>query len=280
MSDQLKTSPNEQDTGSDKILNVSLEDVLTIVMKTPGIKIDRKVFKKELEGLFPEKIINNAIATYPAQAGIYRETINNLAKQCINYETKKVSAISFAAGIPGGFAMAATIPADTAQYFGFILRIMQKLAYLYGFSEFELSEDNVSDATMNEVLLFLGVMFGVQEANAAVKIIAGVASKKAAKSLARKALTKGVVYPIVKKIAKQIGFRMTKQIFATGVSKIIPVVGGVITGTLTYTTFKPSANRLKNKFSELPISDPESYLNPSLSVMKNLKTSWNKNLLN
>lgn len=158
--------------------------------------------------------------------------------------------------------MAATIPADTAQYFGFILRIMQKLAYLYGFSEFELSEDNVSDATMNEVLLFLGVMFGVQEANAAVKIIAGVASKKAAKSLARKALTKGVVYPIVKKITKQIGFRMTKQIFATGVSKIIPVVGGVITGTLTYTTFKPSANRLKNKFSELPISDPESYLNP------------------
>lgn len=229
MSDQLKTSPNEQDTGSDKILNVSLEDVLTIVMKTPGIKIDRKVFlKKELEGLFPEKIINNAIATNPAQAGIYRETINNLAKQCINYETKKVSAISFAAGIPGGFAMAATIPADTAQYFGFILRIMQKLAYLYGFSEFELSEDNVSDATMNEVLLFLGVMFGVQEANAAVKIIAGVASKKAAKSLARKALTKGVVYPIVKKITKQIGFRMTSRFLQPAFQKLFLLLAALL----------------------------------------------------
>lgn len=57
MSDQLKTSPNEQDTGSDKILNVSLEDVLTIVMKTPGIKIDRKVFlKKSLKVSFLKRL--------------------------------------------------------------------------------------------------------------------------------------------------------------------------------------------------------------------------------
>lgn len=240
--------------------DINVEDVLSAALKLPGIKINREAFlRKELKALYPEKIVNEAIDGNPAQAGIYKESIDTLANQCINYETNKVSAISFAAGIPGGLAMAATIPADITQYFGFILRIMQKLAYLYGFDEFELNDENISDGTMNEIMIFLGVMFGVQEANAAVKIVAETASKKVAKSLAQKALTKGTIYPIVKKIATQIGFKMTKQVFANGVSKIIPIVGGVTTGTLTYVTFKPSAIKLKNKFKELPICDPEYY---------------------
>lgn len=119
--------------------------------------------------------------------------------------------------------MAATVPADIIQYFGFMLRTLQKLAYLYGFSDFDLNDEEVSDETMNQLLIFLGVMFGVQGANAGVKKIAEAATQKVSRSLAQRALTKGTVYPIVKKIAQPVGIRMTKQVFANGVSKVVPV---------------------------------------------------------
>ena len=244
----------------DKIPNVSVNDALRAAIRVPGVNINRTDFlERELRTKFPKEIVEKAISTNPAQAGITKEDIDSLAKQCINLETNSVSAISFAAGVPGGLAMIATVPADITQYFAFTLRIMQKLAYLYGFDDFQINNGNVSDETMNEILFFLGVMFGVQEATAAVKVIAETASKKAAKSLARKALTKGAVYPIVKKIATSMGFKMTKQIFANCVAKAIPIIGGITTGALTYVTFKPSANRLKKSFKSLPYSDPEFY---------------------
>lgn len=227
----------------------STEDVLQQAMKIPLVKIDRaKFLKKELIRFYPDEIVGKAIDNNPAYAGIEREKINEIANQIINYETNKVSAISLAAGIPGGFAMVATVPADITQYFGFILRVMQKLAYLYGFEELELREDEISDETMNQIMVFLGVMFGVQRANASVKIIASAAAEKYSKSLAQKALTKTTIYPIVKKISQAVGFKMTKEIFSKNVSKVIPVLGGIVSGSLTYATFKPSSYKLKKKF--------------------------------
>lgn len=168
------------------------------------------------------------------------------------------------AGVPGGFAMSATIPADLTQYFGSILHTMQKLAYLYGFEEFNLSEDEVSDETMNQVLLFLGVMFGVRGANATVRIIATAATQKVSKSLANKALTKTTYYPIMKKVAQAVGSKMTKQIFADGVSKVVPVAGGIVSGCITYASFKPCVNKLQKSFKELNLSNPEFYRESSI----------------
>ncbi|MGF3112516.1 hypothetical protein [Facklamia sp. P9177] len=39
---------------------------------------------------------------------------------------------------------------------------------------------------------------------------------------------------------------MTKQIFAKSVSKVIPLIGAVLSGGLTYATFTPMAERLRN----------------------------------
>lgn len=262
----LKTLGTTKDKIYEKMEDIPIQDILLT-----SIKIDRtKFLAKELSPLFPKEIVHKAIKLNPAQAGIPRETINTTAKQVINYETNKVSAISFVAGIPGGFAMTATIPVDIAQYFGFTLRVLQKLAYLYGFPEFEFNEDEITDSTMNQMLIFLGVMFGVQGANTAVKKVADTFAQKVAKSLAQKALTKGTIYSIVKKIATQLGFKMSKQIFANGVAKIVPVVGGVVTGGLTYATFKPSCKKLMNSFKDLPISDPSYYIDVSDSYADEL----------
>lgn len=240
--------------------NISVEDVLNQAIHLPGVKINRSKFlRKELQGKYSKSIIELAIRECPAAAYITREEIDCIAKSVIGYETNKVSGISFAAGLPGGAAMAATIPADTVQYFGFVLRIMQELAYLYGFPEIVPDESEVGSDVMNELLLFLGVMFGVQEASTGVKLLANTMSKTVAKRLAKAALTKTTIYPIVKKIASKVGIHMTKQIFANGVSKAIPLVGGLTSGGLTYVTFKSCANRLKTCLESLNLSDPDVY---------------------
>lgn len=245
---------------TEKVEAIDVETVLRNACKIPGVRINReKYLRKELQNRFSPDIVELAIEKNPAQAGIDREAIEAIAKRSINYETNKVTALSFASGIPGGIAVVATVPADIAQYFAFILRIMQKLAFLYGFGEIEINEDYIDDGTMNQLLVFLGVMFGIQEANIAIKAIAETASKKVVKSLAQKSLTKGTVYPIVKKVATQIGAKMTKQIFADGVGKVIPVIGGLVTGGVTYASFKPCSYRLKATLSTLPISDPSTY---------------------
>lgn len=140
-----------------------------------------------------------------------------------------------------------------------MLRVMQKLAYLYGFDDFELSEDEISDETMNIMLLFFGVMFGINGANQGIKIISETTSKKISKSLAQKALTQTAYYPIVKKVATALGFKMSKDVFAKGVSKVVPVIGGVVSGDVTYLTFKPCAKKLKDTLKELSLSDSEHY---------------------
>lgn len=248
--------------------HIKVEDVIALAIKAPGVKINRTDYlTKELSIRYPKETLDIAITHNPAYAGISREDIDRIAKQAINYETNKVSAISFAAGLPGGIAMAATIPADLAQYFGFILRIMQKLAYLYGFEEFDINDDAIDDETMNRIILFLGVMFGVQEANAAIKVFASLVAKAVINRLPKMALTKGIIYPAIKKIALFLSVHMTKQIFAKGVAKIIPVVGGAASGALTYVTFKPNAISLKKQFESLPLSDPDFYKNKKNEII-------------
>lgn len=236
------------------------EVALKQIMKVPGIKINRDSFlKKELIKYYPENTVHKAIEKNPAYAGIEREKINEIAKQIITFESNKVSAFSFAAGLPGGIAIAASIPTDMLQYFGNIIIVMQKLAYLYGFNSFDLEESDISDQTLNELMILLSVMFGVQGANAGVKIIGEAAAAKILRTLPQKALTKTLIFPIVKQIAKVVGVRMTKDIYAKNISKVVPFVGGVVSGGITYATFKPSCYKLQRSFKELSLSDPNFY---------------------
>ena len=139
--------------------------------------------------------------------------------------------------------MAATIPADVAQYFGHVLRITQKIAYLYGWHDFS----QFDEMTESLITLFIGIMFGVEGAAKAVVKISNSIAASAAKRIAAQALTKGTLYPIVKRVATLLGVKMTKQVFARGVSKAIPVLGGVLSGGLTLATFKPMALRLQRE---------------------------------
>ena len=244
------------------IKDIKPEDVLIFAMKVPGSKIDREAFlRKELGKYYSKDKVQIAIDFNPAYAGIPKWSVNKISKEVIAYETNKVSAASFLAGIPGGVAAVGTISADVAHYFSSMLRVMQKLAYLYGFEEFEFDEDQVSDRTMNQMLVFSGVMLGVDAAKGGVTLIANAAANKVRNKLAQKALTKGTIYPIVKKVSQALGVKMTKDIFAKGVSKTVPVAGGAISGGLSYASFKTCCNRLQRDLSSTNLCDPAFYHN-------------------
>lgn len=78
------------------------------------------------------------------------------------------------------------------------------------------------------------------------KGVSVIEDQQALKKIPQKALTKTFYYPIVKSIAKAFGAKMTKEIFAKGVSKAIPVIGGVVSGGITLATLRPMGTRLAN----------------------------------
>lgn len=228
---------------------IDIEDIIILAFKAPGVHIDRAEYlKKELFKNHTQGVIDMAIATTPAKAGISRKEIDKIADEMINYERNFVTGISVALGAPGGVAMAATIPADLIQYYGYTLRALQKLLYLYGFPELTSNEDvlMLDSQTINQIILCLGIMNGVAGANNAVKGMAKALAIGVEKKLLNTALTKGTFYPMIKGIAKWFGVKMTKSLFAGAFKKAIPVVGGLIGGGITFVPFKPCCCRLKN----------------------------------
>ena len=239
---------------------VDIEDVIIMGLKVPGIRIDRAQFlQNEFKTKLPQDVIDDAIAFNPLHANIPSELIETIADEVIKYERNCVSGISAALGMPGGVAMAATIPADIAQYYGYMLHATQKLMYLYGFPAIDLDEkDQTFDSeTMNTLIICLGVMYGVAGANNALKAMAKALATGVEKQLLRQALTKGTIYPIVKSVAKWFGVKMTKQVFAGFFKKAIPVVGGVVGGGLTFVSFKPCCDKLRATLKNTMLSNPD-----------------------
>ncbi|GAA0953259.1 hypothetical protein [Actinocorallia libanotica] len=231
--------------------------VLVAAARLPGVRINRDAYlRKELGRHCSEDQVRRAIAETPAAAGIPLEVLDKVANSSITYETAKVSALSAAAGIPGFVVLPLTVSADLVQYFGHVLRIAQKLAYLYSWPDLFSDDDDLDDATKGVLTLFVGVMFGLHSANTAVGKVAEMMSKQVAKKLPQQALTKGVIYPMVKKVASYLGVQMTKQTFARGVSKAIPVVGALISGGLTFASYRPMAKKLKNHLADLELTKP------------------------
>lgn len=239
---------------------IEFDTLLVEASRLPIVRIDRELFlRKELRDRYSNEVVELAIEHNPAYAGIKVEDINRIAKSCITAETTKVTSLSAIAGIPGGFALFGTIPADLAQYFGHILRILQELIYLYGWQDLNLDSNEMNEETKYLLTLFVGIMFGVNGAVSAVNKIAGQVAKQVAKKLPQKALTKGLIYPIVKKIATMLGIKMTKEIFAKGVAKIVPVAGALISGGLTFATFKPMSERLRKYLASCELANAESF---------------------
>ncbi|MFR6018400.1 MAG: hypothetical protein ACLUG9_12690 [Paraclostridium sordellii] len=228
------------------------ENILINVLKIPGVKVDRKNFLYETLSSSVKDLdtVKIAISKNTIEAGISVYQLDKIAKSLINKRTTQTSAASFVAGIPGGLAMAAAIPMDTLQFLGNAIRLSQELAYLYGYEDFWDGSQLDDDKVKRELTLFLGVMFGVGGSASALRVISNNISKKVIQKTSRKALTKTAYYPIIKKIGAMIGVKVTKGSFAKGISKAVPILGGIVSGGITYVSMKPMGNRLSKVLSE------------------------------
>jgi hypothetical protein len=230
----------------------ALQKAITVAARLPGVRIDRDAYlRSTLRRHCTEEQLQQAIQESPASAGVPPELIERAARAAIRMETTRVTGLSAAAGIPGALAMIGTVPADTAQYFGHMIRVSQKLAYLYGWPDlFSADGDEMDDATRNVLVLFLGLMVGANAASGAVQKLSQVVAQQVVRRLPQQALTKGVIYPLVKKVATQLGVRMTRQVFANGVAKAVPAVGAVLSGGFTLATFAPMCHKLRKHLSQ------------------------------
>ena len=257
---------------NDVAKQMMLEEVITGAVQIPGVKVNRKQFLAEQ---FASKVSNleEVLDKGPIEAGVSREDIALLSKKLILARTSQSSIASFVAGIPGGFAMAATIPADILQFFGMALRLAQELSYLYGGQDLW-TEGKIDDEKIrSQLILYCGVMFGVSSAVSGVRVLSTQISKTALKKIPQKALTKTFWYPIVKKTANLVGVSLTKKTFAQGVSKAVPIIGGVISGSINFASMMPMANRLNETLDKATFNYTDEEFNADIEIILNPEAS-------
>lgn len=235
---------------------ITFDKAMGLAGNVPGVQVNREAFLcSKLSKIATQDQIDKAIHIRPAAAGLTIDMIRPIAEDCISAERLKATSASFAAGLPGNpFAAIPLALADGTQYFAFMLRTMQELAYLYGWNDLH-DENGIFDETAkNKLMILTGCMFGVQGANVAVTKVSQMMAATAGKKIAQQALTKGALYPIVKKIAGILGVKMTKQIFGKTISKSIPFIGGFVGGTITYASFGPMAHQLVKELEKTDLA--------------------------
>lgn len=249
--------------------SVALETIITNAVKLPGVKVDRSKFLAEVfanDNVSLQDVIDRG----PVSAGLTQERIEKAATKLIFARTSQSSITSFVAGIPGGFAMAATIPMDVAQFFGMALKLAQELSYLYGAADLWSNDQLDDERVRNQLILYCGVMFGVSGAVLGVRILTTQIAKTTLKKLPQKALMKTFWYPIIKQIGKAIGVKVTKTTVAQGISKAVPIVGGVISGSLNYVSMMPMANRLNAALDKACFNYTEEEMAADIETIENI----------
>lgn len=263
-------SPKNMVKKDDKSIasDLVLEEIITWAVQVPGVKVDRNKFLAENFSSNVEKL-ESIIDNGPIAAGISREEINAIADKLILARTSQSSLASFVAGIPGGLAMAATIPADILQFFGMALRLAQELSYLYGAEDLWENGQVDNEKVRDQLILYCGVMFGVSGAVSGVRVLSTQIAKTALKKIPQKALTKTFWYPIIKKVCSFVGYTLTKKTIASGVSKAIPIVGGVISGTINFASMLPMAKRLNSTLDDAAFDYSEEEFEKDIETLDN-----------
>ena len=225
--------------------------VLQQVVKLPVVKVDRSKF---LVDKFSKELDPQDIPTLLEQGPtslLSQETLDRVANACIRDNVLLASGTSVLAGLPGGIAMAITIPADVAQFYGFSLKLAQEIGYIYGFDDLWSSREELSEEAQKTLLLYLGVMLGVDGAGALLRFSGVIVTKKMINVVNKKAFTKTIWYPVLEKVLKVFGVNLTKGGLTKGLGIVVPILGGLISGGLTFATMKTMGERLQKELSKL-----------------------------
>lgn len=232
------------------VVPFDFNEILAVAVKAPMVKIDRAEFlKNNFSREVEPKMVDKIVQTSPIKAGVSEHILKKIARECIKNETYNVSALSFGTGFGGLMG----IPADLAQYLAHVLRISQKLAYIYGYPSMISIDGDMDGATKNIILLFIGMMYGVKGTDEVIAKLSVTLAEQIAKNISRKALTKTAWYPLLKQICKQVGIKVTKDTLGKAAGKSIPVLASIVSATLSYICFEKNAERLHKTLRENPV---------------------------
>lgn len=235
------------DDTQDRLYSTTLTTI-GAVAKLPVVRVDREDFLRKHFAGSPHLEV---IIEQGPQAVFTVDSLRRKADGVIRSSAAKTSVASFATGLVGNPAvMVAAGGADVAQYLGFALNMAQQLAYLFG--EDDLFDDGgeLPEAAQVRVIAYLGAMFGAAGAATLVSQTSKLAGATMGKKVASKALTKTVWYPVVKKVGAMVGQKITKKTVEKTITKAVPVVGGVVSGGLTYMTYRPMGGRLADALAK------------------------------
>ena len=153
------------------------------------------------------------------------------------------------AGLPGGFLSAVSIPADIIQFYTHQIIIIQKLAYLYGWKQL-VDKSNIKDEkTLLKLTMFYGVMYGAKDAeNLLQKLESDDFSDTFFNGFEEKA-----IYKAASQIGKWFGVRLIKSITKQGTAKIIPILGGFISGGVSYVAAKSGTKKLHEYMKNISV---------------------------
>lgn len=225
----------------DKLYSTTLQTI-GAVSTLPVVRVNREAFLRKHFAGSPHL---DVILESGPQAVFTAESLRQKANGIIKGSAAKTSLTSFAAGLPGNpVVMVAAGSADVAQYFGFAINLAQQIAYLFGEDDLFDGGGQLSEAAQVRVIAYLGAMFGAAGAAALVSQTSKLAGANLGKKVAAQALTKTAWYPVVKKVGALVGKQVTKKTVEKTITKAVPVVGGVLSGGLTYVTFRPMGHRL------------------------------------
>ena len=230
----------------------TFDELVAQAVRLPGTAVNRAAYLTEAFGRRHAHQLRDAIDTTPALAGLTPRDIDKIAKRSIGRDARRTTVLSIAAGIPGGMAAAATIPADLAQFYGYLIRCIQKLTYLYGWRDLiRISGGQADAASGSALVIMLGVMAGDKQADAVLARLARLRAGGANDAALRMALEAKALSREVAQISDTLTKRLAQRLGGQVVGKAMPLVGAVISGTISNADFYAMARRLQKQFKSL-----------------------------
>lgn len=233
----------------DKIENI-FNDINHGISSFKGVAVDRDQFLYSTFKKYSQEDIQSIISLGPPQAGVEKKEIDRIADKIIRKSKWSTTGVSFLTGMPGGFAMAATLPADILQFYLQAFILLQKLMFLYGQwdDDFFDSVGEMTEDARNVTIVYIGYMLEVE---AATKVVGNIVAKATSRGFIIKTLIKSALgREMIIKIVRAIGIKSTAKAVSAG-SKAIPILGAVVSGGITLISFAPMANRLKVTLSKM-----------------------------
>lgn len=230
----------------------------------PMVRVNREAFLSQQFKHHPQRaaIVANGPQTVLSVAELRQE-----AQRLIDQSTRHTAMVSFAAGLPSvPIVSALTIGGvDAAQYFAFALKLAQQLAFLFGERAFfDKEQRHVPETVTVRLLAYLGAMFGASGASLLINKTAARASQHLARHATGRTLTSSATWgPLVRFVGRAIGKKLTHRSVHQVATKAIPLIGGILSGSLTYWTFKPLGQRLADTLAE-QLTHPEEIEQPVL----------------